>query len=122
MPGQPGAPWNQAGGVQGQPGAAWNRNGYTVSPSPYQGAPQMPERFLGGTEAPVKVSEWVVTLLLLSIPCVGLILMLAWGFGDTAEKESKVNFCRASLIWTGIICGLALLIYLIVAIVMAAAM
>ena len=120
MPGGPGYAQRQQGYAWNQQGYVQNQNGYSVAPSPYQGAPQMPERYLAGSESAVKVSEWLVTLLLLSIPCVGFILMIVWGFGDTAEKESKVNFCRASLIWTGILCALVLVIYLVVALVMAA--
>ena len=74
----------------------------------------MPEGFVGGGEEPVKVSEWILTLVLLSIPCVNLIMLFVWGFSST-EKKSKANFCKASLIWAGIVFAIVFMIYIVVA-------
>lgn len=54
------------------------------------------------SEQPVSLGEWIVTYLLLCIPCVGLIMMLVWGFGGGA-KPSKRNYCRAMLLISVII-------------------
>lgn len=100
---------------QGYPGGGYgNPNPYPYQTSPYQGAPQMPEGFVGGGEEPVKVSEWILTLVLLSIPCVNLIMLFVWGFSST-EKQSKANFCKASLIWAGIVFAIVFMIYIVVA-------
>ena len=49
-------------------------------------------------EEPVGVGEWVGVLVLATfVPCIGVILMLVWAFGNT-EKKSKANFCKAFLI------------------------
>lgn len=49
-------------------------------------------------ERPVAVGEWMVTMLLMSIPIVNLILLLVWAFsGNTAV--SKCNWAKASLLW-----------------------
>lgn len=47
-------------------------------------------------EEPISVLEWVGTILLAAIPCVGLILYIIWAFsGDV--KKSKSNYCKAIL-------------------------
>lgn len=49
-------------------------------------------------EEPVGVGEWVGLLVLATfVPCIGVILMLVWAFGNT-EKKSKANYCKAFLI------------------------
>ncbi|MCM1387983.1 MAG: hypothetical protein NC231_11685 [Bacillus sp. (in: Bacteria)] len=53
-------------------------------------------------EEPMKVSEWLISLLITMIPCVGLIMIFVWAFGST-EKKSKSNFFKAALIWIGIL-------------------
>lgn len=54
----------------------------------------------GDLEAPMSLGEWIITLIILAIPCVGFIMMFVWGFGQ--EKTSKKNFCRACLIFTAV--------------------
>ena len=45
----------------------------------------------------VSIGEWLITLLILAIPLVGIIMMFVWAFGSS--KKSKSNFCKATLIW-----------------------
>lgn len=66
-------------------------------------------------EEPVKVSEWVLALVLMIIPCVNIIMMFVWAFSST-EKKSKSNFFKAYLIFFGISMGVMLLIWLAVVI------
>ena len=54
----------------------------------------------------MKISDWIVTLLVLSIPCVGLVMLFVWGFSGT-ENQSRANFCKAALIWSAILLVLA---------------
>ena len=77
--------------------------------SPYQGAPIRPE----GPEEPMKIAEWIVTLLVLSIPCVGIVMLFVWGFSST-ENRSKANFCKAALIWSAIVMVIAFVFYMVV--------
>lgn len=49
----------------------------------------------------VSTGEWVLTMILMCIPCVNLILCLVWGFGSNVN-ENKKNFCRAQLIMIAI--------------------
>ena len=63
--------------------------------------------------APVKISEWVWTLLIASIPLVGLIMLFVWAFSK-AENPSKSNWAKALLLWMLIGCvlfGLVMLIF-----------
>ena len=48
-------------------------------------------------EEPVKMSEWLISLLIAFIPCIGLIMTFVWAFGST-EKKSKSNFFKAWLV------------------------
>lgn len=48
--------------------------------------------------SPVSLGDWMITLLILCIPLVGIIMLFVWGFAD-GTHPSKRNFCRAYLIW-----------------------
>ena len=81
--------------------------------SPYQGAPLRPDGRVDGPEEPISVSEWLITMLVLAIPCVNLIMLFVWGFGG-AEKRSKSNYCKAYLIWMAICFVIGILFYIVV--------
>ena len=53
------------------------------------------------TEQPMKVGDWLVTILLTAIPLVGIIMLFIWGFGGNAPT-TKSNFAKAMLIWYAI--------------------
>ena len=53
-------------------------------------------------EEPVSMGEWLVTLLLMLIPCVNIVLMFVWAF-RSKEKKSKSNYFKAALIFAAII-------------------
>ncbi len=63
-------------------------------------------------EEPVKMSEWMITWLIMMIPCVNIIMMFVWAFSKT-EKKSKSNFFKAYLIFMGILLVLYLLIFML---------
>lgn len=69
----------------------------------------------GDMEEPMSVKEWLITDLLLLIPCVNIILVFVWAF-SSSEKKSKSNYFKANLIFAG--CVLAF--YLIIVIIMVA--
>lgn len=64
------------------------------------------------TSSPVKVGEWVWTVLIASIPLVGLIMLFVWAFSE-AENPSKANWAKAMLLWMLIGCVLVGLIMLL---------
>ena len=72
--------------------------------NPYQNNSQME------LEEPVKISEWVLAMVLMMIPCVNIIMMFVWAFSST-EKKSKSNFFKAYLIFFGISMGVMLLVW-----------
>lgn len=47
--------------------------------------------------APVSLGDWLITLIVLAIPIVGIVMMFVWGFSDNTHP-SKRNYCRAVLI------------------------
>ncbi len=49
-------------------------------------------------EQTVSVGEWLITLLLASIPVVNIVMLLIWAFSDNT-KLSKANWAKATLIW-----------------------
>ena len=52
---------------------------------------------------PISMGEWVLTILLTAIPCICIIMLFVWAFGDTKNtKPSKSNYAKASLIWMAI--------------------
>ena len=70
----------------------------------------MSEQFPGMQPSvePLSVKDWFVTLFISYIPMVGTIMLLVWAF-DSTTNINKKNFAKASLIWTLIGIGLAIL-------------
>jgi glycopeptide antibiotics resistance protein len=60
----------------------------------------------------VRVSDWVLTILVFAIPIVNLVMMFVWAFGG-GTNPSKANFAKASLIWVLIGTVLAICFYVI---------
>ena len=53
-------------------------------------------------EEPVTMGEWLITMLLMLIPCVNIVLMFVWAF-SSKEKKSKSNYFKAALIFAAIV-------------------
>ena len=49
-------------------------------------------------EEPVSFGDWMLSTLLMSIPCVNIIMMFVWAFGS-GVKKSKSNYFKAMLVW-----------------------
>ena len=45
----------------------------------------------------MSVGSWLITLLILAIPCVNIVIYFIWAFGN--GNENRKNFCRAGLIF-----------------------
>lgn len=52
-------------------------------------------------EAPMTLGDWIITLIVLAIPCVNVIMMFVWGFGKEGNISRK-NYCRAALIFAAV--------------------
>ncbi|MBQ8591936.1 MAG: hypothetical protein IJ485_04205 [Lachnospiraceae bacterium] len=63
-------------------------------------------------EEPMSLGEWMISFLIMMIPCVGLVMMFVWAFSST-EKKSKSNYFKAQLIWMAIIFVLYLVLFLV---------
>jgi hypothetical protein len=74
----------------------------------------------GQLEKPMSLGEWIITLIILAIPCVGLIMMFVWGFGQ--GNTNRKNYCRATLIFAAIGIVLGLIFYASVAAIMTSAL
>lgn len=48
------------------------------------------------TEEAVSYGEWIISLIVLMIPCVNIIMMCVWAFSKS-EKKSKSNYFKAVL-------------------------
>ena len=59
----------------------------------------------------VSVLDWIGTMLLAAVPCVGIIVYIVWAFSKDTKK-SKSNFCKAQLLM--MLIGIALYIVLVV--------
>ena len=88
----------------------YSGNGYPNAYQPYNNIPPYGNDQLE-LEEPVKVSEWVVSMVLMMIPCVNIIMMFVWAFSNN-EKKSTSNFFKAYLIFFAIMMALGILMWL----------
>ena len=63
-------------------------------------------------EEAVSVKEWLLTYLILLIPCVGTIMLFVWAF-SSSEKKSKSNYFKAMLILYAILIVIYIIIFAI---------
>ncbi len=59
-------------------------------------------------QAPMSVKDWLLTLLIMAIPFVGIIMLFVYAFGSN-ENVNKQNWAKAQLIMIAIVVGLAIL-------------
>lgn len=121
--GQSGAQQSQGAYGQAQGTQDGGQNSYYQNPyyqnSYQQSSYQQPQyqgyqtyQGSGELEEPVSLKEWLITFLLMMIPCANFILIFVWAF-SSSEKKSKSNFFKAQLIFMGCILAFYLLIFMI---------
>ena len=71
-------------------------------------------------KAVMTMGEWLITLIVLDIPCVNVIMYFVWAFGN--GNENRKNFCRAGLIVMAVGIVLTLILYAVVGASLAAAL
>ena len=71
-------------------------------------------------KAVMTMGEWLITLIVLAIPCVNVIMYFVWAFGN--GNENRKNFCRAGLIVMAVGIVLTLISYAVVGASLAAAL
>ncbi len=91
-----------------------------ISGSDYQfvnnnsGAPNGGNFGQGGMNTtPMTMGEWLITLIVMCIPCVNIIMCFVWGFGSNGNLNRR-NFCRAQLIMIVVLFILYLLIFVVI--------
>lgn len=47
-------------------------------------------------EPVMSIGQWLITALVMSIPCVNIVMLFVWGFGN--GNQNRANYCKASLI------------------------
>ena len=69
----------------------------------------------GMDTTPLSMGEWVLTLLIMAIPCVNIVMCCVWAFGKTGNLNRR-NFCRAQLIFMaiGIVLSVIMVIFTLV--------
>lgn len=72
-----------------------NQQQTTYQQSTYQQPYQTADSEL---EEPVSFADWMLTSLIMIIPCVNIIMLCVWAFGS-GTKKSKSNYCKAMLVW-----------------------
>lgn len=73
----------------------------TYQQSTYQQPYQQQQPYQTGDsdlEEPVSFADWMLTSLIMIIPCVNIIMLCVWAFG-AGTKKSKANYCKAMLVW-----------------------
>jgi heme/copper-type cytochrome/quinol oxidase subunit 2 len=78
--------------AQGGQYSQYDANGSTMNQSMQQGGYQIP------MEEPMSVGDWLIIMLIMTIPCVSIVMMFIWAFSNS-EKKSKSNYFKARLIW-----------------------
>ncbi len=98
-----------------------NNNMFNQEPQNMQ--PQQPYQQVyqnDNLEEPVSFGDWMLSLLLMMIPCVNIVMMFVFAFGN--GKKSKSNFFKAYLVWMLISVVLSFIIIAIFGASMAAVM
>ncbi len=62
----------------------------------------------GYDTSPMSVKDWVITMIILAIPVVGLVMLIVWIVSSTGNINRR-NYCLASLIIAAIIIGLVII-------------
>ena len=47
---------------------------------------------------PISMKHWLLNMLVLSVPFLGMIMLIVWAIGGGGVSESKKNYARANLV------------------------
>ena len=72
-------------------------------------------------EEPMTMGEWMITLLIMMIPCANIIMAFVWAF-SSKEKKSTSNYFKAFLIFLAIQVVLCIILFVVMGVSMAAIM
>jgi len=78
------------------------------------------QNFNNQQTAVMTTKQWLITYLVMIIPCVGLIMSIVWAFSDNGNLNRR-NYCRAYLIILLIVVVLSVILWAILGAAMFAA-
>lgn len=58
------------------------------------------------------LKDWMITMLIMFIPCVNIVMMFVWAFGSNVNPSKKTYF-QAVLIWGAIFIAIEILFYVL---------
>lgn len=64
--------------------------------------------FENQNQKPLSVKEWLITLLIIAIPVVGLVMLFVYAFGNNSNVNRQ-NWAKAQLIIVAIVLGFVVL-------------
>lgn len=67
----------------------------------------------GEDTSPMSMGDWVITLILMAIPCLNIVFCCVWAFSKTGNVNRR-NFCRAELIFIGISIILSIILVVVI--------
>lgn len=73
----------------------------------------VPAQRTTGLETAVGLGEWLLTLLIASIPVINLIMLFVWAFGSNT-KICKANWAKATLLWMVIVAAFYFLVVVLI--------
>ena len=76
--------------------------------------PPRPPMDMGGDTSVMSTKDWVITYLIMIIPCVGLIMSFVWAFSGSGNLNRR-NYCRAYLIIVAVMIVLAIILNIVLA-------
>ncbi len=92
------------GAPNGMPNGTQNGIPYGTQHGIQNGGPNR-----GQYEKPMSLGDWLITIIVQMIPCVGIIMLFVWAFGE--GNINRRNYCRASLIVTAVVVVLGVILY-----------
>ena len=103
---------NQTNGFNSNQNAnqGWQQPQFQAPPQYSQPYPPYPPT---QTEPPMSIGQWILTILVLMIPCVNIIMLFVWAFGSDPDKKSRANYCKARLILIPVMFVLNNLLYIL---------
>ncbi|MBK8600664.1 MAG: hypothetical protein IPN80_09035 [Flavobacterium sp.] len=79
------------------------------------------ETIENANQKPMSVKDWLITLLLMAIPVVGIVLLFVYAFGNN-ENVNKQNWAKAQLIMLAIVFAIVIFCLILFGSIFAAAM
>jgi len=70
----------------------------------------MDNQQVGSSNEAMSVGQWILTILVGIIPCVGLIMYIVWAVSSNGNSNRK-NYCIASLIVSTILVVITIVMY-----------